>query len=510
MSPRSKEPAEGRRTSAEADRKDLARGAGVNYLGFLARIAPRAIFIAMAGRFYGESGFGAYGFAAVVAETAAGIAVFGMKRSLFRFMGEAKARGESVHRPIANGIALAVTASLVLTLLVALAAGWLALRFDLPSATRHLLVLSAAIPLIVVSDVLLAATRFTRQMRFEVFARSLVEPIVLVMALAVIYMAGVAEIGLSFAYVIALLAAAVTSVLFFRQVFSIGECLRVKLQWPEVRALASFSGPTAVYELLMMFADRVDVLLVSYFGSASTIGIYLMAREFATFTKKIRTGFDRILPPVFSESVAAKDMTRAGEQLSMVSRWILILQLLMVLVFAFFGSTIMGMVAGPAFGAGGLVLLLLMIGYTVNGVLGVSELPFLYLRPSANIVFGGAMLVLTAGLGYFFVQEYGAVGGAVTVLVTMVLVNVTRVLASRRMFNQGVVDRSFAKPLLAGLAAGTAGWGGGLVFSGLGLAGDLLQFVVMVGVYLGTLLTLGLEAEDRARLLQVVHRIRGS
>ena len=67
MSPRSKEPAEGRRTSAEADRKDLARGAGVNYLGFLARIAPRAIFIAMAGRFYGESGFGAYGFAAVVA-----------------------------------------------------------------------------------------------------------------------------------------------------------------------------------------------------------------------------------------------------------------------------------------------------------------------------------------------------------------------------------------------------------------------------------------------------------
>mgnify|MGYP003932442779 CR=1 FL=1 len=504
------QPAPGSRTSEEKDRRDLARGAGVNYLGFIARIAPRAAFIALAGRFYGEGGFGAYTFGTAVVETAAGIAVFGLKRSLFRFMGEAKAEGESMHRPIANGIAVAVVAALVMTLAVAFAAGGLALAFGLPSATRPLLLLTVAIPFIVLSDVLLAATRFTRQMRFEVYARSLVEPTVLTVALVLLYAAGVGQIGLAFAYVLALLAAALAALLFFGRVYSFRACLKAPLRWPDIRGLVSFSAPTAGYDLLMMFADRADVLLVSYFGTAGTVGIYGMAREFATFTKKIKAGFDRILPPVFSETVAAGDMERAGHQLALVARWILTVQLLIVLLFAFFGSSILGTVAGESFAAGGLVLVLLLISHTVNGCLGVSELPFLYLRPSANMVFGGAMLALTVGIGFFLVQSFGSVGAALTVLITMVLVNSARALASRRMFGLSVMDAAFAKSILAGLGAAVVGWRAGVVLSGLGSVGAMVQATLLLGTYLGILLLLGLEEEDRARLKQVAGRMRGS
>jgi O-antigen/teichoic acid export membrane protein len=495
------------RTSVETDTRDLARGAGVNYLGSVARIAPRAIFLVMAGRLYGQEGFGAYTFGITVVETAAAIALFGMKRSLFRFMSEATARGETVHRPIANGIAFTVTAGLMLTLLVGFGGGALATAFGLGTAVRPLLVLTLAIPMIVLSDILLVAIRFTRQMRFEVYARSLIEPIVLTVALMVVYWAGARELGLAVAYVTSLLAAVVASALFFVRVFSLPECLRVRLRWGEIRHLAAFSGPTAGYEFFLMLADKADIFLVSYFAPVSTVGIYGMARQFSTITKKLRAGFDRILPPVFSESIAANDLGRANQQLAMVARWIMTAELLVVLLFVFFGEAILGFV-DAGFVAAATVVVLLMIGDAFHGSLGVSELPFVYLRPPANIPFGVLMLALTTGLGAFLIRGFGAEGAAMAVLVTAVVVNGIRMLASRWMFGLSVVQANILKPLAAaGVAAGVV-WVFRWMVGGVPVVGSLVGLPLLFVTYGGMLYLLGLEPEDRSQVGRLLARFK--
>lgn len=496
-----------RRTSAEEDHKDLARGAGVNILGSVARIAPRAIFLILAGRFYGESGFGAFTFGTAIVETAAGFSLFGMKRSLFRFMGEAKARGEGVHRPILNGVALAMTTALALTVVGAAGAPALARMFGLPSAGPTLFVLTLSIPFIVLSDILLVAIRFTRQMRFEVYARSLAEPIVLTLALIVIHGVGAGDIGLAYAYLVSLGTAALASTVFFLQVFEPGPFFRTRPRWSEVRQLASFSGPTAGYELLMMLADKADVFLVSYFGSTATVGIYGMARQFSTITKKIKAGFDRILPAVYSESLAAGETERASHQLGTVSRWIFSAQLPVVLVFLFFGASILGWVQA-GFATGALVLVLLMVGDAINGSLSVSELPFLYLRPSSNIVFGAATLALNVAIGFFLVRGYGAAGAATSVLIASLVVNAVRVSAGYRAFGQRAVSPTIVKPFLAVLFASAAGWGAGHLVGNLGTAGALLQMVLILGAYIVGLAALGLEPEDRAQVGRLFNRIR--
>ncbi|MGI9626993.1 MAG: oligosaccharide flippase family protein [Longimicrobiales bacterium] len=496
-----------RRTSAEEDHKDLARGAGVTILGSIARIAPRAIFLILAGRFYGESGFGAFTFATAIVETAAGFSLFGMKRSLFRFMGEAKARGESLHRPIVNGVALALTTAVVLTLAGAVGAPVIARTFGLPSAGPMLFVLTMSIPFIVLSDILLVAIRFTRQMRFEVFARSLVEPIVLTLALILIHQVGANEIGLAYAYLVSLVSAAAVSLFFFTRVFDLAACLRTRPRWSEVRQLASFSGPTAGYELLMMLADKADVFLVSYFGSAATVGVYGMARQFATITKKIKAGFDRILPTVYSESLAAGETERASHQLGMVSRWILSVQLPVVLVFLFFATPILGWVQA-GFATGGLVLVLLMIGDAINGSLSVSELPFLYLRPSSNIVFGAATLALNVGIGFFLVRAYGAAGAATSVLIASLVVNLVRVTAGYRAFGQRAVSVTIAKPLVAAVFAAGIGWSAEQLLTDLGAIGSALQLILILAAYAGGLALLGLEPEDKAQVERLLAKVR--
>ena len=495
------------RTSAETDTKDLARGAGVNYLGSVARIAPRALFLVLAGRLYGDEGFGAYTFGITVAETAAVLALFGMKRSLFRFMSEAVARGETVHRSIANGVALAVMAGTVLTVVIAVSAAPLASVFGIPGATRPLLVLTLAIPMIVLSDILLVSIRFTRQMRWEVYARSLIEPITLTLALIVVYWAGAHELGLAIAYVVSLFAAVVATVIFFVRVFPIWDCMRVPLRWREIRSLASFSGPTAGYEFFLMLADKVDIFIVSYFAPTSTIGVYGMARQFATITKKIRGGFDRILPPIFSESIAANNLRRANQQLAMVARWIMSAELLVVLVFFFFGATILGLVGDFATEAS-TVLVILMIGDAFNGSLGVSELPFVYLRPTANIFFGASLLAVGAVGGVLLFQAYGLEGVAGAVLLNAIVVNAARIAVSNRMFGLGVVEANILKPIAAAASALAVVWTLGPLFGSVPFVSALLGLSLLLGTYFGALWMLRLEPEDSAQLSRVVARFR--
>lgn len=508
------EPAGGMRTTREEDTADLARGAGVNYLGFVARLGSRVPFLFLAGRLYGEALFGTYTFVTTVAETVAAVSMFGMKRSFFKFMSEARDEGRPLAEPIAHGVALALLLGVLLTLGVAGGAAPLARLFGMPGSADDLLLVAVSIPLIVLSDILLVAIRYTRQMRFEVYARSIAEPVTLTVAVAAFHLLGLRELGLVYGYVASLAAAAAVSAWFFVRIFPLAETLRAPLRRERLRELVSFSGPTAGYTLMDILFKRIDILLVSYFLSPAAVGVYGMAREISTVTKKIRSGFERILPAVFSESVTAANLRRGEDQLSTVSRWILTAQVAVILLFAFFAEDLLAFIGGgaatgatAAFAGGATILLLLISGDAVRGALGMSELPFVYLRPVANVWFGAGMLLLGLLGHVLLIPWLGGEGAALSILVTMALVNGARVTAARRMFGLTMVRASFLKPLAA--AVPPAGLVVALrlflpvpelVFLGVGVP-------VLLAGYLATLYALGLEPEDRDQLQRLRARI---
>lgn len=490
------------RQAAETDARDLARGAGVNYLGYGFRLGARAPFLLIAALLYRETSFGAYVFALSIAEPVAALALFGMKRSLFKFMSEASARGESLHRTIANGIALALVSGVLMTVLIAATAFPIASLLRLPSAAPELHLLAASIPLSVMSDILLVSIRFTRQMRFEVFAKSVVEPLTLSAVAVGAWYLGAREYGLVVAYLMALLVSTGTAVYFFAKVFPLGACLRAPLAWGEMRRLIGFSGPTAAYEMLILVSDQIDVYLVSYFFPASTVGVYGMARQFATFARKIRQGFDRILPPVLSDAIAAGDLTRVGGQLALVSRWILSVQVMLIIGFAMFGDNILS-VLGGTFSAGALTLTLLLIGDTINGSLGIAELPIIYLRPRVNYLVGVIRLGLTLGLGIWMASSFGLEGVAISVAATYLIVNAMRIEINRRLFGIRSVNLGVLKPLIAAIPPAM------IIIALLAIFPRQAIWQVALGVplcllgYFGALYALGLEPEELTWLRHV-------
>ncbi len=495
------------RTTAEEDTGDLARGAGVNYLGYVARLGSRVPFLFFAGLLYGEAAFGVYTFGITLVETAAAISLFGMKRSLFKLMSDEVAETGSPYVAMTHGIVLALVTGALTTGLVALGSTFLAHLFRFPSAAGALVIFAPSVFFIVISDILLVALRFTRKMQFEVYSRSLAEPVTLTVASVVAYYAGAREHGLAIAYTLSLWVAAVTTVWFFVRVYSLRRCFQTRIDRREMRQLVAFSGPTAVYDLLLMLADKVDVLLVSYFLPASSVGVYGMARQFATVTKKIRAGFDRILGPVLSDSLAAGDRERAEHQIVLVARWILTAECAIVVFFTFFAGSFLGLLEG-GFAAGATALVLLMVADAINGSLGVAEFPVVFLRPRVNVAIGLAMLLVGIATNLVLIPPLGLVGAGAAVALTAATVNAARVGITRRMFGLATLHPSLLKPLIAAVPAAAGVW---LVRATVPATGGLdliVSIPVLVTLYLATLRALGLESEDRVQLDRLVAAVR--
>jgi O-antigen/teichoic acid export membrane protein len=487
------------RTTPETDARDLARGAGVNYAGYVARLGSRIPFMFLAGLLYGEVRFGVFTFAISVVEVAGALATFGMRRSVYKFMSDEIARSGVAYRAITTAVVLTTTAAVILALAVASGAHALARAFHLEIAGSSLRILSLAIPMIVLSEILLAAIRFTRQMRFDVYARSLAEPITLAVVTVLAYWAGAREHGLAIAYVASLAAAALLSAFFFARVYPIRECFAVRPRRSEMREMIAFSAPTAGYDVLAFLTDRVDVFLVSYFMPASAVGVYGMARQFSTVTKKIRMGFDRILAPVVSESLAAGYRERAAHQIALVGRWILTAIVTVVLLYAFWGDDLLGLMGG-GFATGATVLVLITIADAIHGSLGVNDLPFVYLRPALNVVLGFVMFVLAVAANVWLIPVLGLEGAGLAAILTVTIVNAARVYLNRRLFGMATVTASFLKPLVAAIPAAGVVLALQLLSAPVPVLGVVLGIPAVAGTYLASLYVLGMEPEDRAQL----------
>jgi O-antigen/teichoic acid export membrane protein len=489
-------------TTPETDARDLARGAGVNYVGYIARLGSRVPFIFLAGLLYGEARFGAFTFGISVVETAAALATFGMRRSVYKFMSDEIARTGVAYRAVTTAVAVTFAAAVILALALAAGAHSLAGLFNLETAGTTLRILSAAIPLIVLSEILLAAIRFTRQMRFDLYARSLAEPITLTVVIVLAYLAGAREHGLAIGYVASLAAAALLSAFFFTRIYSVRKCVEVRPRRSEMREMIAFSAPTAGYEVLAFITDRVDIFLVSYFMPASAVGVYGMARQFTTVTKKIRLGFDRILAPVVSASLGAGERARAAQQIALVSRWIFTAMTAVVALYALWGDDLLGLM-GAGFATGATVLVLLSIGDAINGSLGVSDLPFVFLRPFVNVVLGVGMFILAVAANVWLIGAMGLEGAAVATILTVTVVNAARIYLNRRLFGLTTVAPSILKPLVALVPALGVVLALQRLTAGVPALGIVLGIPALAVTYLGALYVLGLEPEDREQLDRV-------
>jgi O-antigen/teichoic acid export membrane protein len=488
----------GRTASGAATPEDmgtLAKGGRTNIGGFAIRLVSRLPFLFAAGRLYGPDAVGRYAFAVVVIEFGALIATLGLKRGLAL----ALAKGEDE--------ACTVWDAMLLASIVALAAG--ALLFTIPEIMYPDGVVARFDPWfawtilpIALSDVAVAALSYRRNFRAAVTARAIIEPWTISIAVLVYYYVARAE-GLSLAYMSALVAAMISSVVPMAREFG----------WPHgwrphpgrVAAMARLNAPLAGAETIEWGTRNVDRFILGVMFEPKIVGIYYMAQQISSVPQKLKSSFDPILGPVITQSLARNDRAAIAQQVRQVGFWIMSFQALAALMGSIPGEAVMGLI-GPQFVAGTAALGFLLWGEVLATQGAVSEAALVYMARHRNLAISVGMLLFQVGLSFAlifairwagFPVNYQAAGPAIALMLSLTLTSLIKA---------GVLRRLLGAPVMAWrwsfLAAVGASVIVGTLFTLLPKRFEWVELVIgepaLIGAFLFVVWRWSFKPEDRA------------
>jgi O-antigen/teichoic acid export membrane protein len=116
---------------------------------------------------------------------------------------------------------------------------------------------------------------------------------------------------------------------------------------------------------------------------------------------------------------------------------------------------------------------------------------------------------VTLAVSAILIPLWGLIGAAIAALITIVITNFLPLFEVFFLFRFLPYNLSFLKPLLAGLIMGGVGWGMHRMF------GDELNIIflaacvaVLLLVYVGIIVSLGISQEDRIILGRIRQRVR--
>ena len=430
------------------DLTDVLKGAAASLAGYAGRIGARVLFLFFAGNFYGAARLGELASMIAVIEILVMLGTFGFRRSLLEILGKEKRDESSQYNLILTALTFTLIIATALAIGLALVWDFVGLNMKTPLYPLFAFIIT----FMALMEVLLTAIRFKRIVRYEVYARSLVEPWTIALATITFYFLGVLESGLLLAYMTALLAASLFALWGFSQEYSLKKLLTSKIEFSFMKRITAFSGPTALVDAIGLAFRRADIIALSFLTPDFTVGIYYGIQNLATVLQKTRHVFDPILSPVVNQTMNRRSIADAGQQLSQVCRWILTILCLELALMAFYAGPLLGLI-GQGFAAGGLALVIVLAAEAIEGTFASAELPFVFKRPGLNL-----MLTATGfsahiiGL-YFLIPQFGMVGAAMSFAIAITLLNSMRLVAIWNKFHISLLRAGYLKPIAAGVIA---------------------------------------------------------
>jgi O-antigen/teichoic acid export membrane protein len=495
---------------AERDIKDLASGALVNFVGKLGRLS-RAAFLWVVPLLCGLEVLGLFSTAWSIASLIQRLGRFGLQVSVVRFAVAARTAGDQtgVERVLAAALWLGACTSGVILLGAWLAADWVAAFYGQP-ITAALRIMALSTPFMTWAWIFVAATRSLRIMRYDVYVMSIAGPLLLLVFSILTGLAGWGLEGLAWANLVMAVGSCWLAAHYFGRFFSLRTCLgRLGQQLPW-STLGRFSLPVMITDSIYGVLSNLDVLMLVALlkGEPSQVGaqvgIYALAKNIAGAMLKAPQSLDPIFCSIASE-LSARDQHRAlGHRFSVISGWILTINLPICAAILLAGDALMQVLGqGQAvdFHTGLTVLSVLCIAMMAQGLFAMVD-PVLTMagRPYLNMFNNGFWLATNILLNLWLIGDYGLLGAAWGATLSALAAGTLRLAQLYLIHNILPFSRAQLKPLLAALGGALAGW----LCSQASPKGLIWSLVLPLGaflaVYLAALRALGLSSEDRLML----------
>lgn len=484
-----------------------ARGVGVNMLTLVAQASMPALHVQLA-RLLGATDYGLYVWASAFVDTLSVATLFGMDVAVSREVSLAHADKDARRAAGATGAALRIVtiSGLAITLFVAIGAPWLARSQDAPGLVTPLRVL-AVVPIAYhAASVFIVATQAKMVMKYEFFARGLFQPLSLLALTTVLVRAG-GVVGASAGVAGGMILTAILTAYFYGREFPLRETLVAAWRRPLDRSLLRAGLPLVLTNVIGAVQGKLAAFFLGYYSGSAAVGAFGVCVLYVISLGQVRGAFFPVVCATVPPLLAAED--RAGLQafFARQTRWVALLAMPLFALFAGFGDGLLA-VFGPQYVYAAPALAILALGHLAS----VLPLATYALWLSGNVrysaVAGIICIAVQCALLPLLVPRFGLTGAAVATAVAYVAAQGSQLAFVYRALGVHGMSSGLGKVIASALIALAAGRS----LSHWLPAPLAVRFFAGVSVaaitYLAAVFAMGLDADERAILDDLVNKIR--
>jgi O-antigen/teichoic acid export membrane protein len=488
-----------------------AKGGGMVFAGRMFVWGMRFVIAVMVARLLGADSYGLYNIALSVATLGAALSVLGFDSALVRYLAIYMRRSDrgGVTGTLRTGLGVPMLVSILPAAVLLAAAGPLA-RDVIGDARMEpiLRVVAFLVPAMVANSLLGAALQGAQRIGWAVLAEQFAQPLVrfsLLLGLALIGLT--AELAVLASTLATVIVTALLLVFVQRQVSFEG----VASQGPnQVRQLLGFSLPVYFSNVVTTFGGSLQTILLGALASVASAGIFAVAHQVMLIGTLFHTAIVQSSMPIFAELQDSEDRRPMTHLYRTTSKWTLTLNLPFFLLALIFPQALLALF-GPEFADDGVqALVILAFASLVNAATGTSgAILDMTGHTRVKLVNSTLSVALSIILNLLLIPPLGVMGAALSVVGAVSMVNLLRVAEVGLLVGVGPYDRSWLKPIVAGIAAAAVGVGISVALAESGLVVRSVVGIAAMGVtYAGVLLAQGLNDDDRLVLSRAGRRFR--
>lgn len=260
--------------------------------------------------------------------------------------------------------------------------------------------------------------------------------------------------------------------------------------------------------MLKKFRKNIQTILLGSMSTVANVGIFALISKINLIGRVTYHSIVASVKPVFAELYAQGDWKQMGSVYQTTTRWTFTLNLPIFLVMVLFPGAILS-IFGASYLDGTAALVLLACAELANAATGVCG-SIIDMTGRTKLKLANSVLWITLGIGgnLLLIPRWGVLGAATATLVSTATINLVRVTEVWVLYRLIPYNRSYVKPLAAALSALAAGLA---VKNWVAVDSNVLYLIIggatVCTVYLGVILLLGLNPEDRAVLARMKLRL---
>lgn len=434
--------------------KQIAKGGGISSTGRLVGKGINFLFHLLLARVLGASAYGLYALGYNVLGISHTFSMLGLHNGIVRFgsMYRGKADKSRLKGTLLSALAISLGSSFVTAILLFFFADLIATSvFNKLGLAKVLQLFAFSLPFYVLMAVASYTARIFRRMEYDVGVQRIFHPLTNLIIVGMSFLLGYRLLGAIYGFLISSILSAILGLYLLWKIFP--ELISDLKPKYELRSLLPYSLTVLLVGFSQLLLIRTDRIMLGIFGLARDVGIYNAAAITAFQATLFLVSFNAIFSPIIANLYNQGCIDHLGNLLKITTKWVFGLTLPVFLVFVLFSKQIMGLF-GSEFTIGQSVLISLGAAQLINASSGSVGLilimtGFQKIELINSVILGG----LNIFLNILLIPTYGILGAALATGLSIVLINLARLLEIYHLYKIHPYKLSYWKPIMAGLVA---------------------------------------------------------